>query len=147
MPDLNGLDLQKMLNDSNVYLPIIFLTGYGSVPMSVRAMKAGAVEFLEKPFDEETLLSAIRIALEKNGREMAERTEILEIQRKIESLTPREGEVFWLVVKGMLNKQIAAELGTSDKTIKVHRGRVMRKMKAESLAELVRFSEKIKNAL
>ena len=142
MPGLSGLDLQKELADADLSMPIIFMTGHGTVPMSVRAMKAGAVDFLQKPVDEQVLLDAIHQALEQGSREQEELAEKTEIQRRIDSLTAREREVFELVVSGMLNKQIAAELGASEKTIKVHRARVMQKMQADSLADLVRMAER-----
>jgi len=143
MPGLSGLDLQKELADADLSMPIIFMTGHGTVPMSVRAMKAGAVDFLQKPVDEQVLLDAIHHALERGSREQEESAQHAEIQKRVELLTAREREVFELVVSGMLNKQIAAELGASEKTIKVHRGRVMQKMKADSLADLVRMAERV----
>ena len=143
MPGLSGLDLQKELGDAGLSMPIVFMTGHGTVPMSVRAMKAGAVDFLQKPVDEQVLLDAIHQALEKGSREQEALAQHTEIQERIDSLTVREREVFELVVSGMLNKQIAAELGASEKTIKVHRGRVMQKMQADSLADLVRMAERV----
>jgi RNA polymerase sigma factor (sigma-70 family) len=142
MPGLSGLDLQEELVDANLSMPIIFMTGHGTVPMSVRAMKAGADDFLQKPVDEQVLLDAIHHAIERDGREKKDRALQEEIRRHLETLTPREREVFELVVRGMLNKQIAVELGASEKTIKVHRGRVMQKMEADSLADLVRMAER-----
>ena len=144
MPGLSGLDLQKELADADLSMPIVFMTGHGTVPMSVRAMKAGAVDFLQKPVDEQVLLDAIHQALERSSREQQASAQHAEIQERIELLTAREREVFELVVRGMLNKQIAAELGASEKTIKVHRGRVMQKMRADSLADLVRMAERVK---
>jgi len=144
MPGLSGLDLQKELADAGLSMPIVFMTGHGTVPMSVRAMKAGAVDFLQKPVDEQVLLDAIHQALERSSREQQASAQHAEIQERIELLTAREREVFELVVRGMLNKQIAAELGASEKTIKVHRGRVMQKMRADSLADLVRMAERVK---
>jgi len=144
MPGLSGLDLQKELADADLSMPIVFMTGHGTVPMSVRAMKAGAVDFLQKPVDEQVLLDAIHQALERGSREQEASAQHAEIQERIELLTAREREVFELVVRGMLNKQIAAELGASEKTIKVHRGRVMQKMQADSLADLVRMAERAK---
>lgn len=143
MPGVSGLDLQDELAAAEVNPPIIFLTGYGAVPASVRAMKAGAVDFLEKPVDDRALVDAIQQALERNRRARREQAEIREIQGRVESLSPREREVFRLLLTGMLNKQIASELGTTEKTIKVHRGRVMEKMQAGSIAELVRLAGKL----
>ncbi|HVO84459.1 MAG TPA: response regulator [Syntrophobacteria bacterium] len=144
MPGVSGLDLQEELAAAEVNLPVIFLTGYGTVPASVRAMKAGAVDFLEKPVDDRALVDAIHQAVERNRRARREQAEIREIERRIELLSPREREVFSLLLTGMLNKQIASELGTTEKTIKVHRGRVMEKMQASSMAELVRLAAKLR---
>jgi FixJ family two-component response regulator len=143
MPGLSGLDLQDELAAAKLNLPVIFLTGYGTVPASVRALKAGAVDFLEKPVDDGVLLDAIHQAIERNRRARMEQAEITEIQRRVDSLSPREREVCALLVTGMLNKQIASELGTAEKTIKVHRGRLMKKMQAGSMAELVRLAGKL----
>jgi FixJ family two-component response regulator len=143
MPGLTGLDLQHKLEETHPTLPIIFITGHGNIPMSVKAMKAGAVDFLPKPVKDKELLHAIEQALARADRESAERTEIADIRRRSVALTPREREVMELVVTGMLNKQIAYELGTVEKTIKIHRARVMEKMKVGSLAELVRIAERI----
>jgi RNA polymerase sigma factor (sigma-70 family) len=143
MPGLSGLDLQNELSKFGFAMPIVFMTGHGTVPMTVRAMKAGAVDFLQKPVDEQALLDAIHQALERSGREHEQRSEHEGIRGRVDSLTVREREVFELVVSGMLNKQIAAQLGASEKTIKVHRGRVMQKMQADSLADLVRMAERL----
>jgi FixJ family two-component response regulator len=143
LPDLGGLDLQQELLDANVDLPIIFITGYGDIPMSVRAMKAGAVEFLTKPFRDQDLVDAIQLGIKKHKAARQERAELGELRALHDSLTPREREVFPLVTAGLLNKQIAAELCASEKTIKVHRGQVMHKLRAESLAQLVRIAEKL----
>jgi FixJ family two-component response regulator len=143
MPGLSGLELQERLADKEISCPIIFITGHGTVPMSVRAMKAGAVDFLEKPFDSEDLLNAISGAIERDRQARREQKELRRLQKRLETLTPREYEVFGFVVAGMLNKQIAFDLGTSEKTIKVHRARVFEKMGATSLADLVRLAEKL----
>ncbi|MGH9428649.1 MAG: response regulator transcription factor [Terriglobia bacterium] len=143
MPGLNGLDLQRELQDAQVSLPIIFITGHGDIPMSVKAMKAGAVDFLSKPVKDKDLLQAIEQALARAARDRSRLAESQDIQRRLETLTPREREVMELVVTGMLNKQVAHQLGTVEKTIKVHRARVMEKMEANSLAELVRVAERV----
>jgi FixJ family two-component response regulator len=143
MPGLNGLELQQALATRDRHLPIVFITGHGDIPMSVRAMKAGAVDFLPKPFDDDELLKAVALALNKSQAEQNEQIEIAEIRRRLSTLTPREREVFCHVVAGQLNKQAAGDLGVVEKTIKIHRARVMEKMGAGSLAELVMMAARI----
>jgi FixJ family two-component response regulator len=143
LPDLSGLNLQEKLTEAKIDLPIVFITGHGDIPMTVRAMKGGALEFLTKPVKEQDLLEAIQRGIEQHRHQLAKRGKACNLQRRYDSLTPREREVFPLVTSGLLNKQIAAELGASEKTIKIHRARVMQKMKAESFAHLVRMAEKL----
>ena len=143
LPGLSGLDLQREMVERGIHIPVIFITGHGDIPMSVQAMKAGAVEFLTKPFRDQDLLDAVRagIQLDRQGRK--ERAELAELRDGLRQLTPREREVMSLVVAGLINKQIALRLGTSEKTIKIHRSHVMQKMRADSLADLVRMSQKL----
>jgi FixJ family two-component response regulator len=140
---LSGLDLQKRLVEGDVDIPIIFITGHGDIPMAVQAMKAGAVEFLRKPFRDQDLLDAVQQALERDRKGREQRAEIAELRKRFDSLTPREREVMALVAAGLLNKQVAGELGTSEASVKVHRQHVMEKIGADSLAELVRMADKI----
>lgn len=144
LPDLSGLDLQRLVAVDRVDMPIIFITGYGDVPMSVQAMKAGAVEFLMKPFGDEVLLVAIRGAIERSRIALEQGAEIQALRDRYASLSPREREVMVLVVTGLLNKQVGGELGISEITVKAHRGRMMQKMKARSVAELVNMSASLR---
>ena len=143
LPGLNGLELQKHVAVERTDMPIIFITGHGDIPMSVGAMKAGAVEFLTKPFNDEVLLTAIRQALERSRLALAQEAEMQQLRDRYASLTPREMEVMAWVVSGLLNKQVGGELGISEKTVKAHRGQVMQKMKANSVADLVKMAEKL----
>ena len=144
LPGLSGLDFQRELAAKKISIPIIFLTGHGDIPMSVRAMKAGAVEFLTKPFRDQDLLDAVRIALERDRARREQEKEVAVLQQRFDSLTPRERDVISMVVSGMLNKQIADQLGTAESTVKVQRSRALEKMQADSLVDLVRMIEKLK---
>ena len=143
LPDLNGLDLQKLVAD-RTEMPIIFITGYGDIPVAVRAMKAGAVEFLTKPLDDEALLGAVRQAVGRSADALGSEAEIQLLRDRYASLTPREREVMALVVSGLLNKQVGLKLGISESTVKAHRGKVMQKMKADSVADLVKTAERLR---
>jgi FixJ family two-component response regulator len=146
LPGINGLELQKRIAVERPDMPIIFITGYGDVPKTVQAMKAGAAEFLTKPLNDEVLLGAVRQALERSRFVLAQDTEMRQLKNRYDSLTPREQQVMALVVSGLLNKQVGAELGISEITVKAHRGQVMQKMKADSLATLVKLAAKLHNA-
>jgi RNA polymerase sigma factor (sigma-70 family) len=144
LPGLSGIDIQRELAARNIHIPIIFLTGHGDIPMSVRAMKAGAVEFLTKPVRDQDLLDAVRIALEQDRARREQEKEVTDLQQRFDSLTSREQQVISMLVSGMLNKQIAAQLGTAESTVKVQRSRAMEKMHAQSLVDLARMIEKLK---
>jgi len=143
LPGISGLGLQRQLVEANVQIPIIFITSHGDVPMTVRAMKAGAVEFLTKPFHDQDLLDAIHLALEKDRGRRQQEAELTAVRERFESLSPREREVVAMVVSGMLNKQIAAQIGTAENTVKIHRSRAMEKMQANSLADLVKMIQRL----
>ncbi len=145
LPGMSGLEFQRHLNASGADIPIIFITGHGDIPITVQAMKAGAVDFLTKPFRDQELLDAIHKAIDRDQQRREQNAEVTGLRQRYEELTPREREVMALVTQGLLNKQIAAELGASETTIKIHRGQVMRKMQADSLADLVRMADRLSN--
>jgi RNA polymerase sigma factor (sigma-70 family) len=144
---VSGLDFQRELAARNIPIPIVFITGHGDIPMTVKAMKAGAIEFLAKPFRDQDLLDAVRIALERDRARREQEKEVADLQQRFNSLSPREQEVISMVASGMLNKQIAGQLGVAENTVKVHRSRAMEKMQAQSFAELVEMTEKLKSPL
>jgi len=143
MPGLNGLELQKLIATDRIDMPVIFITGHGDIPMSVQAMKAGAVEFLTKPIDDDALINAIKYAIERSSATLGKEAEIRGLRKRYASLTPRESEVMELVVSGLLNKQVGLKLGISEITVKAHRGKVTEKMKADSVADLVKMGVKL----
>ena len=147
LPQMSGLDFQQRLTETGIQIPIIFITAHGDIPMSVRALKSGALEFLTKPFRDQDLLDAIHQALERDRVAREQQSEIRNLQERVRTLTAREQEVMNLVVSGMLNKQIASEIGTSEATVKIHRGNAMRKMQAGSVVDLVRMADKLKPSL
>jgi FixJ family two-component response regulator len=141
LPGLSGLDLQLELTKANIHIPIIFMTGHGDIPMSVGAMKAGAVDFLSKPFRQQEMLDAVRVAIERDQKRREDEKNVSDLRARFETLTPRERDVLALVVGGLMNKQIAAEIGIAEITVKIHRGHIMKKMATRSLADLVRMAE------
>ena len=143
LPGMSGLDFQRELAAAKIEIPVIFITGHGDIPMTVQAMKAGAIDFLTKPFRDQELLDAIHKAVDRDRERRQQQAEVAQLRKRYEALTPREREVMTLVIQGLLNKQIAAELGTSETTVKIHRGQVMRKMEADSVPDLVRMAEKL----
>jgi FixJ family two-component response regulator len=143
LPGLSGLDLQRQLTQTNHDIPIVFITGHGDIPMSVLAMKAGALEFLTKPFRDQDLLDAVRLAVERDREARSRQTELANFRQRYESLTTREQQVFGYVVRGVINKQVAAKLGISEPTVKLHRGRLMEKMRADSLADLISIAQRL----